>query len=280
MFYHSSRRFKLITLLYAILMFYVITSFLCLYKTSHVVIEKPFYPKTYQESYDDATSLAYLNDQFCAISDSFSDAPVGSIKHKLWLKLLASGEKDSFDPSTFNPESITNVISHTYLALSLNKSVAVTFSLYTPVMHSFVCSISPEDQLLMIKIVKDPMEGEKIFGPPMRKSSPYTAWYASKFKRIFESHSMARLYDYILDVGPIIRQVFITTSRHVWRQKVVCENENAFAPDPEVVAIPLSYFASFLSACFCVWLFAFILNFLQIACHKEKHRCRARDVSI
>ena len=145
--YNSTENFKLIALLVSVLMFYMTTSFLCLYKTSQVVIEKPFYPKTYEESFNHKTSLAFFYDQFLAVSGRFSDAPPGSMQRKLWHKLVASGRENDFNPAANSPSQILSLFENGGPEITQNKSIFIGASLLIPVVNTLACASSPVDQI-------------------------------------------------------------------------------------------------------------------------------------
>ena len=265
MFYYSSERFKLISTLFCVLCFYIITSFLCLYKTSHVIVEKPFYPKSYQESLDHKTSLAFFLDILAVVSDGFKSAPKDTVKGKLWIKLLASGRTDAYDYGQLNLAMLPMRVKNASREMTEFKGISVASPLSMPLLRSMACGGSPEGQLWIMKVSADPAEQEVIFGPALRKTSPFSSLYARRFKRSFETHVLYRMYMRSLDLIELAGSFMGTSSTHRWKQQVVCENEDAFTLDPEVKAIPLSYFRSFFLVCSVIWLLALIVNLVQIA---------------
>ena len=76
----------------------------------------------------------------------------------------------------------------------------------------------------------------------------------------------------MMDLSEVINPFMGTNRTHQWRQKVACDDENAFIPEGEVKAIPLSYFTSFFAACSAVWLIAIIINCVEIACVKLNNK--------
>lgn len=260
--HHTSRSFKLINFLSSVLLFYLITSFLCLYKTSHVVIERPFYPKSYQESLEYKTSIAHLVDEISVVSESFENSPPDSIKRKIWMKWKTYGQKNLFSPKKIEPGSMLNFIAFFRTELSRGSLVVVS-PLIVHFLRSGTCSISRESELFVIKIFTDSLDREVIFGNPVRKGSILPSRYSSRYRGAFEYHIGDVMWARALDVGDLAAAVMSTSRTHRWRQKVVCENENAFAPETQVHPIPLRYFRSFSNACAWVWLLATLVHTAQ-----------------
>lgn len=280
-FYHVSVYFKLITLLYSVLCFFILTSFLCLYKTSHVIIEKPFYVKSYQESLEHKTSLAFQYNQFANVTRIFENSPKESLRGKLWAKLVASGRKDDYSAIASNPERMPFLLDKGANELNVRKSICVAAPLISPLLKSIACGFSPQNELWIAKIISDASESEVIYGHAIRAESPYKKLNAARLQLFFETNIIAHNFELGLDQSAAMAELKGTNKKHQWRQKVVCENENAFALDPEVRAIPLLYFHSFFEACVAVWLFAFIFNFMQIFCNKAAtYRVSRRSVTL
>ena len=264
MFYYKSTRFRWVTLLYSLLCFIMMTSFLCLYKTSHIIIEQPFYPKNYQESLEHESSLAFYFDQFAVVSSAFKNAPPDSIRGKLWAKLIATGRQNDFKMTTLDPASLPGIFKKASRAMIVERGIFLVPPLFVSMIRLAGCMISPENELWVVKIITDPIEPEIISGHAWRKTWSAPWRISQKMSALFETQSLVRGYSKHLDQSDMAANVVGTSKSHQWKQKVLCEDETAFMPDPIVKAIPLFYFASFFKAIAVVWLFAFILNIFQI----------------
>lgn len=277
MFYYESSRFRLITLLYSLLCFYMVTSFLCLYKTSHIIVEKPFYAKSYQESLDHPSSLAFYYDQFSVVSTRFKEAPPNSLRGKLWAKLIATGRQDDYAGSNINPANLPIVLKKGSEEMTVRRGICLASPAIAPLVKSLACGFSPENELWIVKSMFDAIEEELIYGHAIGSSLKSDKHLAARLRNVFETHVMIHSYDRFLNVGGLSSDMVGTSKRHRWRQSVVCEHEkdDAFAQIPAVHGIHVSYFASFFEACMIVWLFAFIINLCQIACcGKKKQKTR------
>ena len=264
-FYYSSDHFKLVTLLYAPLIFPLTTTFLCLFKTSHIVIERPFYPETYFQSLNHRTSLAFFYDQFHPVSSSFREAPRSSIKGQLWNKMIESDRKDLFDFSSYDSAAVLLKLRHGAVDLMVNKSIYFAASLIMPSLKTFFCTFSPEDQLYFIRKMADHDEAESIYGSLIPRALSQGHLIEQRFTRTFESNFLPHHMETLNDPSGILNPLMGTSESHSLRQKVACEDEDAFNPESQVKAIPLFYFKSFFAACAVVWVIAIIFNCIENA---------------
>ena len=271
MFYYNSERFKWITLLYSLLCFIMITSFLCLYKTSQVIVEKPFYAKNYNESLKHPSSLAFFYDQFAVVSTGFKNAPPDSIKGLLWAKLVSAGRQDDLTESSADATALPAIMNQVVDDLLVRHSIYIASSLIIPLLKSLMCGFTPEGQLRIIQLISDPSEQEVLFGRPVSSHSPWSQLISRKMRTLFETHSLSTGYTVMLDQYEMAADMVGASNGHKWRQKVVCDDENAFATEPPVRAIPLSYFIAFFKAVAVVWVLALILNMIQILSTENQH---------
>ena len=267
-FYHSSNHFKLVSLLYWILCFYLITGFRCLYKTKQVVVVKPFHPKSYQESLEQKSSLAFYYDQFTEVSNEFRDAPAESLRGKLWAKLVASGRQREFDQ--VDSQLIWQLVFKMVTEMSVHKSICIGDSLTLPLIQGCGCALSPEGQLYFTEILSDPSGPKFIYGYALSKEYRYREFFSRKQRHIFESQFLAHHYRLCLDPTDLLSTLSGSSKEHKRRQRIACTEEDSFTPHVQVKAITLSYFKSFFAVCAIVWLLAFIIHFLQIHDNKRE----------
>lgn len=269
-FYQNSVRFRWITLLYTLLCFYMVTSFLCLYKTSHIIVEKPFYAKSYQESLDHPSSLAFYYDQFSVISTIFKNSPPDSLRGKMWAKLAATGRQDDYSGSAMNPANLPAVLKKGSEEMTVRRGICLAAPLIIPLIRSLACGFSPEDQLWIVKMIADPSEPEVIYGHAISLFNRMPRSFSVKMRSLFETHFLARAYTNGLNQAELAAGMVGTSKHHQWKQNVVCEDEDAFAVQPTVHAITLHYFRSFFTACLVVWLIAFLINTSHMTCLKRQ----------
>ena len=263
MFYYKSEQFKWITFLHSLLCFIMVTCFLCLYKTSHIIVEKPFYPKNYQESLDHPSSLAFYYDQFSVVSTAFKKASPESIRGRMWAKLVMAGRQNDYSEANVNGAALPVTIQTAAEQMTAQRSILILSPLVIPLFRSAFCGFSPEGELWIMKVTSDPIEKEVIYGYAQGDSFNLP-WFSSKMEALFETDYLARTYEMQFDQSDLISSISGTSRSHQSKQRVVCEDESALAPEPVVRSITVSYFASFFKAILIIWLLAFILNIFQI----------------
>lgn len=273
-FYYSSHHFKLITLLYSLLCFYLVTSFLCLYKTSHIIAENPFYPKTYEQSLRDETSLLLYYDQFAAVSNGFRDASVGSVKRKLWDKLMASSRKDDIFSRDKDAAQLAITLKKFASGILNSRDIAAASSVMIGILKSFACGLSSEDELYFLRILSDPSEAELITSTVFSKRFAGVRTLERSYRRGSESHIVIHHYMLTTDVSYISFEIAGTSRNHQWRQHLACTSPEALEQQVDVHGIPLSYFHSFFVACVSVWAVASLVNLCEIlfGAKNEKRR--------
>ena len=268
-YYNSSDQFKWISLLLTMLVFYLVTSFLCVYKTSHVIIFKPFYPESYQQSLDWDTSYGYYYDKFHPVSGGFQDAPSDSLKGKIWSKSMTSDHNQLFNLSVANPAAIVYLLLRGTSHVMDSKSIYLASTVTMPILKTSSCAASPEDKLYLEYQFSDPSEEESIVGNLLGQAVPNQELVEKRIRHVFEAHLLPYHMKTVFDVFDEVGSMMGTSKSHQWRQKVTCENPNAFLPEAQVKPIPFSYFSTFFAACGLVWFIAFIIHFSQISRKKR-----------
>lgn len=265
-FYYSSTNFKLTTLIFGIFMFYLVTSFLCLYKVSQIVVEEPFFPHNYQQSLEYKSSLAFFFDKFIAISSRFRDASPRSVHNKLWKKLINSGHENDFQVSNISVDRAVEILQQDlWTAIGADKSIFLGSSVFIKFLFKLACSTSPEGKLAHIRVLSDPLEEEMLQGFILSKFYPFPLVFDQRNRRLSEGLIMIHLRTLGFDFGGLINQFFTRSKSHRWKQKTLCDDPKAYEPEIEVKPIQLDYFASFFTACALIWSFAFLINKAQIA---------------
>lgn len=268
---HSHDRLRLITLLYSLLCFFIVTVFMILYKTTHVIVERQKFPTSYQESLDHETSVPFFYDQWANISDSFREAPADSLKGKMWAKLLASGkQKDhSISQKTQLGFGLMEFLRKLKIEFWETKMIVLSLSLMMPMIKSVACGLGPDDELWFPQVHSDRSESEQLYARTMINDFSHAKFYINRLQRSFESHSLAHLYSVSMDATDIIHRFHAnSSSAHLRMQKIACKDDTAFQSQPRVRAIPLSYFASFFTAYSIICLSALLLNLMQIICSR------------
>ena len=82
----KSEKLRLITFLCVILSFYLVTSFMILYKTSRIIVEKPFVVTNYEQSINDRTALPGFFDFQFSVSQKFKNSPDWTLRAKVVVR--------------------------------------------------------------------------------------------------------------------------------------------------------------------------------------------------
>ena len=281
LFHLSSNDFKLITFLYAVLYFYLANSFMSVYSTNQVITKKPNYPTSYQESLDYETSLVFLYNQFVIVSSDFRDAPAGSLKAKIWVKLVASGKMDQFriDGQSTSFTALPSLVKRIANEIQQRKSIAVASSITIPLLKALACGFSPDGELWFLKIFADHSEPEIIYGFTLSKTFHGSRIIRRSFKRTFQTHIMAHDFELSFDVTNVISQIAGTSREHRWKQHLACTNEKALDGQVHVGATPLFYFKYLIFICVYGWAMASLFLLTEISCGSRKRRRRRRLVT-
>lgn len=279
-YYGSSEKFNWISLLFTILTFYLITCFNCLYKTSQVIVPEPFVIKNYQMLLDDSKSLPIFYGSGNIIPNTFKFAPEGSIKKKIWLKmvkLLGNQINDIYNERG----QITNYsfLRSFFYKMHSENSVYVShwFANY---MFYALCSLSPEDELWRIFKFKDESEKEELRG------FPFSVHYNLKRSIVRQVRVFSENHLYMTNLINIFKQISIdiyerlnTTRQHQNEQRLVCSDNYKPHPDIDVHAIGLDYFGSFFVACLIICIIAFLILYHEKRLHKRRRKIRRQKRS-
>lgn len=282
-FYLQSNEFKWITLLYSLSCFYLITSFLILYKTSHVVLNKPEIARTYEDTIRMKSSTAIYYDQFAVSSSSFRNASRDSVKGQIWMKSIAAGTDKFFDTAGRDPVQFKGIMELATKIVTKMKGIIVGMTFVIPVLKALTCGSSPESELFYLFVNSDPSESEEILGYPFSDSFRLSSHWQLHHRRIYESHIVPNFYKSSFEsFGSLIASMLRNPSHnHQWRQSIACNDPNAFRDGPPVAPIPLDYFISFFRISFYVTIFSFFFNQFQITfckrqLQKKRHRMNLR----
>lgn len=273
-FFYTSTRFKFITALYSMLAFYIMTSFLSVYKTSRVIVDRPFLPKSYQDSLDHESSFAFLYDQISNVSSEFRAAPASSLRGKLWKKLTDAHRENDFE-NMDDPTQFAQLVHNMVFEITQRNSIFIAAPIIIPLLKSAGCGLSQENELHVIKVFADPSEPEFNYGNAVRKNSPFVDFIADRLLILLESSIAAHGFELGFDQFEATARIAGTSKSHQWKQRVVCDHENAFIVEPEVQAIALHYFGSFFSSTLVIWAIALVINHSQIIRAKRRKSKRS-----
>lgn len=278
-YYGKSRKFKWISFLFYILCFYIITSFMILYKTSKIIYQEPFYAKNYEEIIKDTHSLPIFYDPISDVYEKFVKSPKESLRGKILTKL------NNF--IQLNNKTINETIKNNYIVKGqfsvtgiLKKQQEITvqvtekhdvlfanyFSLYF--IRNIMCSLTKNEQLFRPFVFSDDSENEELLGYPVIKG--LDEYFASKYKRIFYSYINIKFLTTFEGLDEITN--YDTTKEHRRVQNLVCSQSYSLNRQIPVHAISFTYYAKFICFSSVTLTIAFIVNAIEILIGSKKKK--------
>lgn len=280
----ESVHFKLIALLCSILLFFLITSFNCLFKTTRVVVEEKFVVKTYEELLEHKAAMPLFFNAVGSIVDKFEGKPESDVHGKIWSKLasLSHEELAKFvvEGDISGLEAI-GVLRFYFKQMNDQKSVALVPSTLTLFLKTLLCATSSGSDIWKILRFVDPSEPEEILGYGLSNHCTDSHHFERGMKRGYESSVLNHYYFRALDVRDILYELQSTPMAKRHKQNLVCDGESLFDPKPQVNAIPLRYFVSFIIALTVNVLFALmVLTHEKLSAKRKQRQSRSQSHSV
>lgn len=273
-YYGSSIKFKWLSLLFTILTFYMTTSFMCLYKTSQIIVHEPFVVKNYQMLINDKASLPIFHDISNSTIDYFRFAPDGSTRKKVWTKLINSGDGWRTNILSKNV-NLFNYGALKYLFNFIHKENYILFSLFPLIdyIRTILCSMSPKPELWRVFKFHDDSEKENLFSFAISSHYNHMRSIRRSLSLFFESHIWHENKQKNLKYF----EHFVRFDNHIDRkhrceQDRICSKDYKFTSDLTVHPIGLNYFKSFFLACLIIYLIAFIVQKIELLLYDYKKR--------
>ena len=186
------------------------------------------------------------------VSHQFQYAPVGSVKHKVWLKL----QRRAKNPSNyiFNGENAKNplqVMLDVVELIKRDKSVFIASSLIANMLKTFGCGSSPDgssgdrEEFWRLIIVSDPFENEDIFGWSLSRRLEGDKMFTRKVSRLFYSGILVNFFKRQTDASSFASSLAGTSSHHLHEAKRICSDDYKTDTGHPFEAVTLGYYNSF-----------------------------------
>ena len=249
---HGSRW---VSLLITILSFYLLIYFCSVYSTSKIILKSPEIVDTYQKLIQHDTAVGYFDNFMLKASASFENSSAGSDKRKVWMKYLSARKPMEMKV----PEKLRKG----YKLMRDDRSVIIGSSTILRWLKPMFCAASSEGQLRHMELVFDPSEEEKIYGFPVAIHLKQDKKVTLKLRLMQESGCPSALGEWSSQHPfNLVKQKGITSGEHLFKQKLVCDNElmtDVDAPDP----VDLPYWLSLIHALLAIHLLAFIVSCIE-----------------
>lgn len=269
-FFGSSNAFRWLGYLFTLFSFLLITFFLCSYSTSKVIVEEPFIVKNYQELLDTERSIPMFYDLVSQVSHQFRDAPVQSIKHKVWLKLHQLCDNPSDYIFTENSENPRENMLHVVDKLEKDKSVFITSSLMANLLRTFGCGSSSDgssgdrEEFWRLIIVSDPHEHEDIFGWPLSKRLEGDKMFPRKVNRLVYSGILVDYFNKQTDASAFASSLAGTNPHHLYRAMRICSDDYKLETDQFFKAVALDHYRTAFKLYLCAFTASSFILTLEI----------------
>lgn len=279
---NSSKYFKGITFLFALLCLFLTAFFYGAYSTNHIIVDPRRIIRTYNELLNDQRARVYFYEQLTKASSQFVASEPKSLKNRIFSKLLnqPGGQKEYiFDDIDQNVCGQMNAL---FDSMEKDHSVVISSSYSNAVLSRLLCGCSSENELRTAINVADPCELEKLEGWSINSNSHLIDYVRSRFRRLAESYVLMLLANSGLrDSFDITWQVSGSSSGHKFHQQRVCvdagSHEKATA---NTEGTDIHYYASTFILCFISYFIAaFILSIELVVSSCVKRGSHSRRLS-
>lgn len=273
-YYGSSTKFKCISLLFAILIFYLTKSFMCIYKTSQLIVYEPYVIKNYQMLLNDRKSLPIFRETLSKTSTLFKTAHEESLRGKIWKKLTNShvdlneyvypGEKN------IDIKFLTNL----FKKMNEENSAFIGSTFQSQFILTYLCCISPENELWKFFMFTDESEDEQLLGHALSVYYQDKKSIIRRFRLAIESNISLQFYAHFFKyLEKKLNTVFKRSHQHQYKQNLLCSNYYKPNTKPNIHSIGIKFYQSFFCACLVVVIIAFFVNlFEQFARFNKRKR--------
>ena len=261
-YYWSSDDFRVVSLLFVILSFYLVNSFKSVYKTSKIIVEEPFVVKNYHELLEDETALPLFYNPLTKVSDQFEFAPKNSLRGQIWSKLsqrTGGNAADFLVQGLDKSESPIDQMRELFKRLDQRNYVMFGMSGTAKLVKEFFCAISPEKELWQVFLFSDPSENENLLGYFLSTLYPNEKYFIHGQRKYAQSDLINAFYKKARENAKLFAYFLLSTTRaHKYSQDLLCRG---YAVDPgiHVEALGLNYFASFFRFALLVFIIARIV---------------------
>lgn len=222
-----ARTSRLLSLSIFLLLFILFTCFIVLFKTDQVVMEAPVIISSYEQILHRPDTFAVYYEALATCSDKFRTSPVGSLRHKLWLKTINSGlqEQDYLVRKTKFNEAGIEVTIKRYSSIVAQRWVLVIPQRTSQLAKHFGCSFSPEGEIWKLIVVEQSGEVESLEGMAVSRSFTHHNYFVHSMRRLTESHLFEQTFVNSIrgiGLGYAIRK---TSIKHKLKQTVACSGD-------------------------------------------------------
>lgn len=169
------------------LMFYAISCFMMMYKTSAVVTPRPDLIKSYQSLLARRDAYPVFMNTLFKDSDLFQFAPEGSLQSQVWGRLMsAKNHSDLIITGTDASAEFVMMMSNLIEKLALGKAAVITSGQMGLTMKALICSFARAPHLTKPYMVTQQNEQQHLLGWPINKYFPHIKIISRIARKVFE----------------------------------------------------------------------------------------------
>ena len=222
-----ARSSRLLSLSLFLLLFFLFTCFIVLFKTDQVVMKAPEIISSYEQILQTPNTFAVFYEALATCSDKFRTSPVGSLRHKLWLKTINSGlrEEDYLVRKTKFNEAGIKVAIERYANIAAQRWVFIIPQRTSRLAKHFGCSFSPEGEIWKLIVVEKNGESENLEGMAVSRSFAYHNYIVNSMRRLTESYLFEQTFVNALRGIGLGYRLRKTSTKHKLKQTLACSGD-------------------------------------------------------
>lgn len=240
--------FKLISVLYSVLSFYLITSFMCLYKTSQVILVKPPIVTSYEQLLQSTHSVPIFYDVLFQVTDEFKNAVASSFESRVWQRLQRSPRAKRLIVTGDNQGAeIISLLRVCFSRIVNEHDVIIAKSLMVKMIKTLTCASSPESEKWRLMVFVDKNARESLLGYALSRTYTHPRYFSERMRILFESKLIHHYFDIATDASWLAYLLTGASKRHQQEQNYACSDEFTLKSQDGTPAITVAYFTSFVS---------------------------------
>ena len=269
---------RLISLFYSVLLFYLITCFCSLYKTSQIIVEEPYVVRSYEDIIKDNLSYPVFLDTVNKMSHKFLTAPKESLRGKVLSKIEKRGRKIKDLILGNGEERVPAMMQKAFEVTKLVDSENVAFfgtSMTINLIKTLYCASSEysEGKFRRAFVISDASKHEQLVGFPLSANYSKPKEFSRKMRLLFESQILPGFFTWAMDCTRFTYSYTGASQSHQFKQNWICSSDFSYEKDLDVKGIPSMYFDSFFHLIVAIFTIALVLFILEFSTQGQRPLC-------
>lgn len=268
---NRTSRFKIISLVNSLTVFFMGTIFVISYKTQSIIMKSPNILNSFEEVLTDPVALPLFYDLFVGVSQEFKNAVPGSLRSKLWDKANRMSHPDRFvlkrAGQLTNPYEIKRMNVQRYSNIVNLKSALFTTDLLAPLNKNYGCAFSRSFERWKLVKISAADEEETLTGIVIRKDYPFLKEVTGRIRRVVEADLLNRFFTVASQTAMSMAYFLQSyTSRERIEQEHLCKDNSIYIETAkDIPNLKFSFYFSFAKCIVYCLCFAFFSLLLEVA---------------